>query len=514
MPKDYVPGLCTHVFYAFATMNADFTIHPFEWNDENTDWSVGMYAQVIEWKKKQPGLSVLLSFGGWTYSESNMGSLRAMASTAQNRKTFITSVVQLIKKYNFDGFDVDWEYPTADDKDDFSQLLRDLRNAFDASVPRLLLTAAVSPNPDTIKAGYDAKAITDTLDILNLMAYDFHGAWEMTTGHNSPLYDRGGDKFSISDAAAAWVTLGVPKSKIIVGLATYGRGWTLAGSETKVGAAATAASNANTYTKLAGMIAYYEACDLLSKGAQRFFDDAQASPYLVMGNQWYSYDDADSLSMKLNWIKDNGYAGAFVWTLDFDDFNGKCPNGNGQPYPLISKMKEILTNGNNPFKTPPPKTAGTQPARSTTLLSKITTTTQGIKRYCNFTFYVAYLFIQSNKQTQINLQLDSNVKDLGCTRIHLLAIRFTCAIVLETRTNYHAQQGFNLTVRKNNAIGRRISNARNRDHFHDSPLDVGAGFKNKTLITVLKMMLVLATEHYMVGTVNLNLTHSVDFLKI
>lgn len=62
---------------------------------------------MVAYKKK--GLKVLVSVGGWTNSAKDHWS--RMMSTKSSRKVFIDSVVAFIKKYGFDGLDVDYEYP-------------------------------------------------------------------------------------------------------------------------------------------------------------------------------------------------------------------------------------------------------------------------------------------------------------------------------------------------------------------------------------------------------------------
>lgn len=145
----------------------------------------------------------------------------------------------------------------------------ELREAFEAEAqevkkPRLLLSAAVPVGPDNIKSGYDVPAVASYLDFINVMAYDFHGKWEKETGHNAPLYSPSSDsewrkQLSVDHASNLWARLGAPKEKLIIGMPTYGRTFTLSNTRRyKVNSPASSGGKEGTYTKEGGFLAYYE----------------------------------------------------------------------------------------------------------------------------------------------------------------------------------------------------------------------------------------------------------------
>lgn len=102
------------------------------------------------------------------------------------------------------------------------------------------------------------------LDFINVMAYDFHGKWERETGHNAPLYAPSSDsewrkQLSVDNAASIWTKMGAPKDKLVIGMPTYGRTFTMSNvTNYRVNSPASGGGKAGEYTKEAGFLAYYE----------------------------------------------------------------------------------------------------------------------------------------------------------------------------------------------------------------------------------------------------------------
>lgn len=148
----------------------------------------------------------------------------------------------------------------------------------------------------------------------------------------------------------------MPKEKIIIGIAAYGRGWRLDqatdGIPSEKGGSVPFPPKQHTETE--GIASYYEICDIVASGGIRKFDDQQKVPYVIKnGTEWWGYDDVESVSNKvgkkqnssitifqMKWLISEGYGGAFAWSLHYDDFNGR--SSNGVKFPLISVMSKLL----------------------------------------------------------------------------------------------------------------------------------------------------------------------------
>lgn len=182
------PHLCTHLIYTFVGLNGDDIKVLDPWQDLPDNGGKNGFGRFNALKSRNPGLKTLIAIGGW-----NEGSEKysVMARDPGSRARFVKNAVTFVKKYGFDGLDVDWEYPaqrggSTSDVNNFVALLRELRQAFNQEC--LILSAAVAAAQPSASQSYDIPEISKHLHFINLMAYDFHGAWDNRVGLNAPLH--------------------------------------------------------------------------------------------------------------------------------------------------------------------------------------------------------------------------------------------------------------------------------------------------------------------------------------
>ncbi|KAJ8980547.1 hypothetical protein NQ317_001054 [Molorchus minor] len=356
LPSDIDPELCTHINYGFAVLNSEtLTIKP---HDSWADIDNGFYKKVTEYRSR--GIKVLIAIGGWNDSLGDKYS--KLVNDPQARARFIENVIQFIEKWEFDGLDLDWEYPKCwqvdcnkgpdSDKQGFAALVRELSDAFKPK--GLLLSSAVSPSKMVIDAGYDVPVLSEYFDWIAIMTYDFHGHWDKQTGHVAPLYFYPGDTYDYFNANFSinyWIEKGAPPKKLIMGIPLYGQSFSLADAGNReLNSKSYGPGEAGEFTKAGGFLAFYElpksflTCRYakeLKKGGWTVTRDPEGriGPYAYMGNQWVSYDDISEVKRKSKFIKELGLGGGMIWALDLDDFRNRCGCGR---HPLLKTLNNEL----------------------------------------------------------------------------------------------------------------------------------------------------------------------------
>ncbi|AEN08789.1 MULTISPECIES: chitinase C-terminal domain-containing protein [unclassified Streptomyces] len=285
----------THLNYAFAHVDGDNKISVGSDGPRNASTGMtwpgvagaemdpalpykGHFNLLSKFKKQHPDVKTLVSVGGWAetggYFDDNgdrvdSGGFYSMATNADgsvNQKgidTFADSTVAFIKKYGFNGVDIDYEYPTTM-KDagnpldhtlanarraglvkGYGALMKTLREKLDrasaADGTHYLLTVA-APSSGYLLRGMETFQVQKYLDYVNIMSYDLHGAWNEYVGPNASLFDDGKDAelaqagvYSTSqyggvgylntDWAYHYFRGSMPAGRINIGLPYYTRGF-------------------------------------------------------------------------------------------------------------------------------------------------------------------------------------------------------------------------------------------------------------------------------------------------
>lgn len=280
------PNLVTHINYAFGYVAETF--------DSVIIQKPERLKMIADLKKESPNLKIMLSIGGW-----ESGRFSEMAEDTLLRKAFVADCNRIVKEYNIDGIDLDWEYPTSsaagissspNDKDNFTSLIKELRETM-GNDKLLTLASAYSARY------YDFPAIEPYIDFVNIMTYDMG----RPPYHNAPLSRSEHTKrLSVEESVDAHVEAGIPLNKLTLGMPFYGHG--VKGINDFV-----------DYKDIPSLVGYTEKWDSLGQ-----------VPYLVdsEGEFVYSYDNPESLKLKCEYLLQKGMLGAMYWEYSCDDVDG------------------------------------------------------------------------------------------------------------------------------------------------------------------------------------------------
>jgi chitinase len=301
---DQIPySKLTHIAHAFVLLTA------------KADGTLQIPASMIEpaliAKARAAGVKVLVSIGGGDGIQGPR--FNKMAESESTRQAFVANVRHFLKKYGYDGVDVDWEVPNAKDRANCTTLMQELRNGLPSP---WLITMAVTADPRYYGEGLDIPALAPILDFMNVMTYDYYGPWSGATGLVSPLFQDPADPQQAGSVNASMSLyrhlFGVPAAEMNIGTPFYGYEWD--GTDMLWASCATCASSSLNYgTDIKPR--------LNQQGWTVNFDSMARSPYLTNNTTLgiITYDGVGSTAAKVRWVmKTRGFGGVFTWELSAD----------------------------------------------------------------------------------------------------------------------------------------------------------------------------------------------------
>jgi chitinase len=298
----------------------------------------GNFGRLRQLKALYPRLKTLMSVGGWTLSANFPG----VAATPESRQVFVSSCLDLMTEQDFDGIDIDWEFPGPADKHNLTLLMQEFREqleALGAATDRKYLLTLAAPAGFGVLPNYELGELSQYLDWFNLMGYDFHGSWESQTNHHAPLFMNPNDpadpesreKLNVAWAVQAYLQAGVPPAQLVVGIPCYGRAWEEVPATDHglfmPGPSVPAPSGPGIWES--GMLDYWKIREILATNSaySRYWDNFAQAPFVygpnwtpgkTNGGMFVTYEDPESLRGKISYVKKQGLGGIMFWEFSGD----------------------------------------------------------------------------------------------------------------------------------------------------------------------------------------------------
>ncbi|KAM0704603.1 hypothetical protein Q7P35_008837 [Cladosporium inversicolor] len=319
----------THINFAFLLSDPNtFAIA------ETADSDGPLATEFTDLKTTNPSLQTWIAIGGWNFNEPGptATSFSDMVGCKENRTKFITEVTAFMQTYAFDGLDIDWEYPSASDrggqpadKDNLALFTQEIRAAFGT---RYGLSVTLPASYFYMK-NFDLAGMQEHVDFFNMMSYDMHGIWDKDTVGAGPYILPHTNLTEIDGALdLLWRTKVVPE-KVNLGLAWYGRSFTLSEPNCTVPNGVcefSGAGNKGICSDSAGTLDLGEIQDIVSEGNLSPILDEKAGVKYVAYNktQWVGFDDEETIKLKRKFANERCLGGTMVWAMDQADQKSAC----------------------------------------------------------------------------------------------------------------------------------------------------------------------------------------------
>ena len=300
-------------------------------------------------------LKVLAAIGGSKKSDDGFSDLDVVFNNVSIRENFISSAMCFLRKYDFDGINVDWHFLREDvetnDKLHFVTLISEIRTAFENEAKesrkeRMLITITI-PSKESESKGFDIPKLDPNIDFYCMLTYDYHTAHERSVNHHSPLLRstkisscNTKANFNVESTVRMYIEKGATKSKLVLGIPLYGKCFTLENANYYTTGSPTLGPYKDEPCNQHSFVPYSKICKFVENHSWKPIrpEPCKVGPYVhgtnLIGKNavWIGYDDEESAKRKGVYVSKHNLGGVSFWTLEYDDYKGLCTNNK---FPVI-----------------------------------------------------------------------------------------------------------------------------------------------------------------------------------
>ncbi|VUC21227.1 unnamed protein product [Clonostachys rosea] len=323
MQPEQVPyGRYTHVVFRFATIDP----RTFKVSAGNSPDDIQRLAGT---KRVHPNIKVWIAIGGWAFSDPGptRTTFSSLAASTENTTTFLDSLVSMLTEYRLDGVEIDWEFPGVDDRggrpEDYknqvefmSRLRSTLKNVQKG------VSMAIPATYKYLKV-FDVRSLEPYVDWFSLMSYDLHGSWDIIDKSTGPWANSHTNMTEIQLALDLLWRNDISPTKVTMAMSFHGRSFTLTDPNCHhLGCLVSSGGNPGQCSGTVGILHHGEIERIIQKNhLEPTLHPEHAVKTVSWGNQWVSYDDADTWRLKGNIARSQCINSFAVRALNNDNSN-------------------------------------------------------------------------------------------------------------------------------------------------------------------------------------------------
>lgn len=340
--RDLPTHLMTHLIYKSAVLTKNGQVilgdsfadteylYP---GADRDDLFLGNFGQLITVKKKQPDLRAIISIGGWGRSEH----FSTLAASPDGRATIAKNAIKFMKKYHFDGIEIDWQFPIyrasskeiksyrPNDGKHLNLLIAEIKRQCNAQQLNCWLQTVLAPY--SLENQWDASSLSDNADVIVIDVTRLPGDKGEFAEPQSPLFAKHGDR-SVDAVINTMTSYGIKPEKTVMTIASFAVGWEgVPTTNNGFKQPYDSVSWGSWDSKHSGASGVYNQKNLayfLSTGDyQRFWDNLGKTRYVYnpekYGGHFITYEDSKSIAAKAQYVTDKQLAGVAIRQLHNGD---------------------------------------------------------------------------------------------------------------------------------------------------------------------------------------------------